>query len=223
MKKFNTNNFLFIIILFTSAVIFTSCVNYEQKTKLNEDGSGSMKIHYWTSMKNFSMGSTIGKFEFEESKAKEKFTSKNTEITKIEAEEKLDDSTKHVKIELNFKDINKLTEAKGFENITSSWKEVSDGMELKYTLQKDTSAASGFDAGNYTITYEFEMPNEIVSTNGIKDGQIVKFSKTTADLKEDIDMIIVVKKSKGKVCGLLGFISAALFISFVYFKQKNML
>lgn len=223
MKKFNTNNFLFIIILFTSAVIFTSCVNYEQKTKLNEDGSGSMKIHYWTSMKNFSMGSTIGKFEFEESKAKEKFTSKNTEITKIEAEEKLDDSTKHVNIELNFKDINKLPEAKGFENITASWKEVSDGMELKYVLLKDTSAASGMDAGNYTITYEFEMPNEIVSTNGIKDGQIVKFSKTTADLKEDIDMIIVVKKSKGKVCGLFGFISAALFIGFVYFKQKNIL
>lgn len=207
--------------VFAVSIYLVGCVNYDQKTVLKEDGSGSMKVHYWTSMKNFSMGTTLGKFDFDEAKAKDKYKSSNTDVTSIKVEEKLDDSTKHVHIDLTFKDINKLSDASGFEGVKSSWKEVTDGMELKYTLLKDTSAASQMSASDYKVTYEFDMPSEIVSTNGTKDGQNVKYSYTLADLGKDIDMTTVVKKPKGKLCGILGMAMGTLLIGFSYYSGRR--
>lgn len=209
------------VIVFALSVYLAGCVNYDQKTTLKDDGSGSMKIHYWSSMKNFSMGTTLGKFDFEEAKAKEKYTSPNTEVSSVKVEEKLDDSTKHVYIDLTFKDINKISDAKGFEGVKATWKDVSDGKELKYTLLKDTSAAKQMSASDYKVTYEFTMPSEIVSTNGTKDGQNVKYSYTLADLGKDIELTTVVKKSGGKLCGIIGMGLSAMVIGLAFYSQRR--
>ncbi|MCC7159721.1 MAG: hypothetical protein IT281_09300 [Ignavibacteria bacterium] len=209
------------VFIFAASLYLVGCVNYDQKTTIKEDGSGSMKIHYWSGMKNFSMGTTLGKFEFDESKAKDKYKSGNTDVTSIKVEDNLDDSTKHVRIELTFKDINKLSDAKGFESAKATWKEVSDGMELKYTLLKDTSAASQMSATDYKVTYEFTMPSEIVSTNGTKDGETVKYNYTLADLGKDLEMTTVVKKPKGKLCGIIGMAMGTMLIGFAYYTQKK--
>ena len=219
-----TNSKLFSVLalfVFAVSVYLTGCVNYDQKTTLKEDGSGTMKIHYWSGMSNFSMGTTLGKFDFDEAKAKEKYKSASTDVTSIKVEDKLDDSTKHVYLELTFKDINKLSDAKGFEGVKASWKEVTDGMELKYTLLKDTSAAKQMSASDYKVTYEFEMPAEVVSTNGTKEGQNVKYSYTVADLGKDIDMTTVVKKPKGKLCGIIGMAMGTMLIGFAYYSQRK--
>ncbi|MBZ0202369.1 MAG: hypothetical protein K8I03_05060 [Ignavibacteria bacterium] len=219
------NRFKLIIVLtvfiFAASLYLVGCVNYDQKTTIKVDGSGSMKIHYWSGMKNFSMGTTLGKFEFDESKTKDKYKSGNTDVTSIKVEDNLDDSTKHVRIELTFKDINKLSDAKGFESAKATWKEVSDGMELKYTLLKDTSAASQMSATDYKVTYEFTMPSEIVSTNGTKDGETVKYNYTLADLGKDLEMTTVVKKPKGKLCGIIGMAMGTMLIGFAYYTQKK--
>lgn len=209
------------VAVFAFSLYLVGCVNYDQKTTLKDDGSGSMKVHYWSSMKNFSMGTTLGKFEFDEPKAKDKYKSGNSDVTSIKVEEKLDDSTKHVYIDLTFKDINKLADAKGFEGVKVSWKDVTDGKELKYTLLADTSAAKQMSASDYKVTYEFEMPSEIISTNGTKDGQKVKYSYTLADLGKDIDMTTVVKKSGGKMCGIIGMALGTMLIGFAYYSQRK--
>lgn len=209
------------VFIITTSIYFAGCVNYDQKTTIKEDGSGSMKIHYWSGMKNFSMGTTLGKFEFDESKAKDKFKSGNTDVTSIKVEDKLDDSTKHVYVDLTFKDINKLSDAKGFESAKATWKEVSDGMELKYTLLKDTSAASQMSATDYKVTYEFTLPSEIVSTNGTKDGQTVKYNYTLADLGKDLEMTTVVKRPKGKLCGIIGMAFGSVLIGVSYYAQRK--
>lgn len=209
------------VVIFAFSVYLAGCVNYDQKTTLKDDGSGSMKIHYWSGMSNFSMGTSLGKFDFDESKAKTKYTSSNTEVSSIKVEDKLDDSTKHVYIELTFKDINKISDAKGFEGVKVSWKEVSDGKELKYTLLKDTSASKQMSASDYDITYEFTMPSEIVSTNGTKDGQNVKYAYKLSNLDKDIEMTTVVKKSGGKLCGLIGMAMGTMLIGFAYYSQRR--
>jgi hypothetical protein len=207
---------------FFAMLYFSGCVNYDQKTTLNADGSGSMKIHYWSKMSNFSMGTALGKFEFDEAKAKENYTSSNTEIKNIKVEDKLDDSTKHVNIELTFKDINKLSDAKGFSGVKPSWKESTDGMELKYILLKDTSAAKNMGASEYTVTYTFDMPAEIVSTNAsTKDGKTLKWEYKVSDLGKDIELTANVKKEGGKVCGLFGAISAVALIGLAYYTSRN--
>lgn len=202
---------LFCLSVIALAICLNGCVNYDQKTTLKDDGSGSMKLHYWSSMK----------FEFDESKAKDKYKSGSTEVTSIKVEDVLEDSTKHVYIELTFKDINKLSDAKGFDGVKASWKDVADGKELKYTLLKDSTAANQMSAGDYKVTYEFTMPSEIVSTNGTKDGQSVKYSYTLADLGKNIEMTTVVKKSGGKFCGLFGMIMGTMIIGLAAYSQRK--
>lgn len=211
--------FSFLII---AAFLISGCVNYEQDTTLNMDGSGSMKIHYWSKMSNFSMGTTLGKFDFDEKKAKENYSSSNTDVKNVRMEDKLDDSTKHVYVDLTFKDINKLPEAKGFSGVKPSWKEGKDGMELKYLLLKDTSAAKNMGAGDYTVTYTFEMPSEIVSTNATKkDGKTLTWDYKVSDLGKDIELTAVVKKKGGKTCGIFGAIIAIGIVGFAYYTGRN--
>ncbi len=221
MTKLKTVSILSLFV-FVFTVILSGCVNYEQKTKLNADGSGTMTVHYWAKMSAFSMGTTLGKFEFDESKAKDKYKSGNTEVKSVTVTDKPeDDSTKHVTVELSFKDITKLSDAKGFDGIKPTWKETSDGMELKYSVPKDTANSKQMGASDYKIIYEFEMPSEVVSTNGQKDGQKVTWTKSLSDLSNDIDMTCVVKKSGGKTCGIFGIIGATLLIGLAYYTQRN--
>lgn len=179
--------------LIVSALI-AGCINYEQKAILNEDGSGSMKVHYWSKMRNLEMGTTLGKFEFIESKARNKYDSNNNEVTSILIENDLTDSTTHVNIELTFKDINKINDATSFSTTRAIWKKNSDNLEFKYVVLKDTGASKQMNSETFKITFEFTLPSEIISTNGTMNGQTVKFSYTLADLVNDLEMTAIVKK-----------------------------
>lgn len=208
------------VILFMAMLYLSGCVNYDQKTTLNSDGSGSMKIHYWSKMSNFSMGTTLGKFDFDEAKAKDNYKSANIDVKSVEVKDKLDDSTKHVNIELSFKDINKLSDAKGFSEVRASWKEGKDGMELKYLLMKDTSAAN--QSSDYTVTYTFTLPDEIISTNATKkEEKTCTWEYKLPDLAKDVEMTANVKKAKGKTCGIFGMFLAFGIIGLAYFSQRT--
>ncbi len=217
-------NIKFFSILFFISVLslIGGCVNYEQTAKLNMDGSGTMTVHYWTKMSNFTMGTTLGKFDFEESKAKSNYTSSNSEVKSIKVEDRPnEDSTKHVTMEISFKDINRLSDASGFQGTKISWKESPDGMELKYTLLQDTSTSNATGASDYKIIYSFDMPGEIVSTNAAKkEGQKLTWNYTVADLNKDIDMMANVKKAKSKTCGLFGMAMAVGLIGFAYYRRR---
>lgn len=225
-KMFPRGNFLiFSSILILFAFYLAGCVNVEQKTTLKQDGSGTMKVHYWTKMSNVKSSSDLGGFSFEEAKAKQNYSSSNTDVTGVKVEEKLDDSTKHVTVDLKFKNINDITSAKGFEKVKASWKEGKEGMDFNYTLLKDTSNAGNMGSSDIKLNYEFEMPAEVLKTNGRKDGQKIIYEKTLADLKNDIEMTATVK-NEGKKCGLFGMefplmAFAGLAISFFAIRRRK--
>lgn len=225
-KMFYRSNFvIFSSILALFAFYLAGCVNVEQKTTLKQDGSGTMKVHYWTKMSNVKSSSDLGGFSFEEAKAKQNYSSSNTDVTGVKVEEKLDDSTKHVTVDLKFKNINDITSAKGFEKVKASWKEGKEGMDFNYTLLKDTSNAGNMGSSDIKLNYEFEMPAEVLKTNGRKDGQKIIYEKTLADLKNDIEMTATVK-NEGKKCGLFGMefplmAFAGLAISFFAIRRRK--
>ncbi len=197
--------------MFAIFIYISGCVNVEQKTTLKDDGSGSMKLHFWTKMSNLSMGDEIGGFSFSEDKVKSDFTSANCTPSDVKVEEKLDDSTKHVNLMVTFKDINKLSEAKGFSKTKQSWTKGKDGMDFKYTLMKDTANAGQMGMNEYKLGYTFEFPGEVTATNGNKDGKTVSWNKTVADLTNDIEMTASVKSGEKK-CGLFGMELPAVFL-----------
>ena len=160
MKKVLRFTPLFMLVVLLG-VYLSGCVNFEQKTTLAKDGSGSMKIHYWTKhVKNITSDELQG-FPFSESKVKDTYGTGGNEISNIKIEEKDEaDTTKHVTFDLKFKDINKISEAKGFSKIKASWTEGKEGMEFKYVLAKDTSSSGSMGASDYKLTYEFEFPGD---------------------------------------------------------------
>lgn len=195
---------LFVFTLaFGLAFYFTACVNVNQKTTLNSDGSGTIKLEYWAKMNNLKSTTDLGSFSFKEDKAKQNYTSSNSEVTNIKIEDKLDDSTKHVYMDIKFKDLNNLTSAKGFEKTKASWKEGKEGKDFMFTLLQDTSNSKTMGSSDYKLTYTFEFPGEVLKTNGRKDGKSVIWEKTLADLKTDVEMTATVK-DEGKKCGLFG-------------------
>jgi len=191
------------LLVFAFGLYLAGCVNLEQKTTLNNDGSGSMKIKYWTKSSNVS-GDELAGFGFTDEKVKSNYTSSSTETSNIKIEKNTtDDSLITVTLDVKFKDLNKLSDAKAFSKIKASWAKGKDGMDFKYTLLQDTSNAKQMGMSDYKLTYEFDFAGEVLSTNGKKDGQKVNWNKTVADLKEDVDLTATIKS--GKKCGLFGF------------------
>lgn len=216
---------VFCSVLFVFAIYLSGCVNFDQKTAIKQDGSGSMTVHYWTKMSNVKSSTELGSFSFEEAKAKSNYTSSNTDVKKVKVEEKLDDSTKHVTVELSFKNINDISSAKAFEKIKTSWKEGKEGMDFSYFVPKDTSNAGNMGASDIVLNYEFEFPAEVLKTNGRKDGQKIIYEKKLSDLKNDLEMTATVK-SEGKKCGLFGMelpllVLAGMLVTSAGIRRKN--
>ncbi len=211
--------FSFTLLVLAFGIYLSGCVNVNQKTTIKEDGSGSIQLEYWTKMSNLTSSTDLGDFSFEEAKAKTNYTSSNSEASNVKVADKLDNSTKHVTMDITFKNLNDLSKAKGFEKVDASWKEGKDGMDFKYTLKKDTSAAGNMGASDIKLIYEFTFPGEVLSTNGTKTDKTVKWEKTLADLKNDIDMTATVKK-EGKKCGLFGLEMPIVFLLGMVFVRR---
>jgi hypothetical protein len=202
--------------------LLSGCVELEQKTKLNEDGSGTMSIHYWTKTSNI-IGEELAGFGFTEDKVNVNYASSNTEVSEVKIEKNLEDSTTHVNLNLKFTNINKITDAKAFSKVKATWEKHQDGMLFQYILIKDTSNANKFGMSNYKLLFEFEFPNDIVRTNGRMEDNTAYWEKTIADLNEDVEMTAIVKEG-GKGCGLFGVelpIVILLGFTILIFNKKN--
>lgn len=213
---------LSVSILFAVALFLSGCVNVDQKTKLNSDGSGTMSVKYWTKSSNVS-GDELSGFGFTEAKVKSNYTSSNSEPSDIKIEKNAtNDSMAVVTLNVKFKDINKLSDASAFKKIKASWTDGKEGKDFKYVLLSDTANAKNMGMSDYKLTYEFEFPGEVIATNGTKDGQKVKWDKTVADLKDDVEMTATVKA--GKKCGLFGMELPIIFLlgmGFIYLRRKK--
>jgi len=189
----------FILPFILLAFLLSSCIDMETKSVLEKDGSGKMDIHYWTKNSNISNDEFKG-FGFTEQKVKDNYNSSNSEVTEVKVEKNETDTTTHVRLTLKYKDINKLTDAKAFQNkIKPSWKKGDDGYDFSYVLMKDTTVSGATNK----LNYEFEFPGEVLKTNGTKDGNKVKWEHKLGDIsKDDVPLNATIKVKGG--CGLFG-------------------
>jgi hypothetical protein len=198
------------IIFILTAVALSSCINMEQKTVLNPDGSGTMQIHYWTHNSNITAEEVIG-FGFTDYTVKKNYTSENSEPTDIIIERIEADTTTHVRLNLKFRDIERLPEAKSFSKIRAEWDlDEKDGThKLTYILLQDSINALSPGMNEFNLVHEFTMPGEVLETNGNQSGSTILWENTIADLINPVFMNAKVQVSDqnvptGKSCGLFG-------------------
>jgi hypothetical protein len=216
------------VVFIILCTVLASCINLEQKTVLNEDGSGTMQIHYWTHNSNITSEEVYG-FGFTDYTVKKNYTSENSQPTDIVIERNDGDSTTHVRLNLKFRDINLLPEAKSFSKISADWKfdEREEVMLLIYRLLQDSINATSPGMGDLKIVHEFTFPGEVVGTNGMQNGNTIRWENTIADLTQNVDLVAKINPGNGsekdkKTCGLFGIELPIMFLfTFLYFRLKK--
>jgi uncharacterized lipoprotein YehR (DUF1307 family) len=191
MKRNTVFTLLTVVVL---ALALYGCINYEQEVTLNLDGSGTMKIHYWAKENNV-MWLSSNKLAFDEAKIREQYKSDNITVSAVKVESDTKDSTKHVRVELAFKNIAKLTEVPGFKDMTISWTDKGETQVLSHVLKADSSAG-GFGMSDYSVTYTYHMPAEVMASNATKtDGKALTWKYSLSDLGKEQTMTATVKKA----------------------------
>lgn len=222
MKTFSYLNWSVLLFLF----FLTGCINVDQRIKINEDGSGTINLHYWTKSSYLSngqmdMGDDIAGYSFLDEEIKNKYNSPVTEITNMKRYKVQKDSMTHIELTISFKDFNRLSEAKGFSKVTTEWKKGDDGFNFKYDLARDTTIQKRYIQGDERLNYSFEFPYEVISCNGAKEGNSARWTKTVTELADgNIDMTALVK-GRNKICGIIGFELPLILIAGLFFSGRK--
>lgn len=169
-------------VVFIAALAMSGCIDYEQKTRLEADGSGEMTIHYWAKE---SLVDWLGKnrFPFNEKDVRTKYGAiPGVTVGDVDVRSRDDDSTRHVTFDLRFSDIRALSKQPGFERTAFEWKEDGDRMVFTHTVLEDEGSTSeGLE--QFGVTYTYIFPGEIVDHNATEvDGATATWKLRLSDL-----------------------------------------
>jgi hypothetical protein len=185
------------------------CISYEQDTRLDEDGSGSMDIHYWISEDMLSWFKQ-GTLSFNEDSVRAQYTAEGITVESVRSESRDSDSTRHVYVTLSFDDVRKLPECHGFKDIDVQWMREGDVFRFVQTLPAASSSGEGM-LDEFTFTYRFEFPGDLRETNADSvDGSVAVWEYRLSDLTEKKRLEAVVVATSGRdvwwVIGVLGVV-----------------
>jgi hypothetical protein len=183
-------------------VFLPGCINYEQHTKLRADGSGTMEIHYWTeeSVANFMSGD---KLNFNQGDVPQQYQAQGVTVKEAVSETNTKDSTRHMRVTLAFDNIAMLSNTKGFKGTKFSFEKSGDKTVFKQSMEANSSAG-GLGLEKYTITYVYEMPGDVVSSNATKvDGRTLTWTYKLPELSKEVMLTATISTGGGLSGGLL--------------------
>lgn len=197
---------LLLLILFLHFSDTPASVSIQQSMEIKEDGSGTLKLTYYTKSNNLSGVDQISTYTFNEAKAKELFFSPLTEIKDIHIYKSDKDSITYMIVQLNFKDLNKLSEVNGFKNITAGWTKAGDSINFVYEILKDSVLLKSKGAKDAKYDFSVVFPNKPLHASGKIDGSKVNYFATGNQLENDTYFRATLKaegsEKSGKKCGL---------------------
>jgi hypothetical protein len=202
-------------------LLLPGCLNYEQNTRLEEDGSGSMDIHYWISESVF-MWMKDGKLAFNEDSIRIQYEGEGIEVLDARTDANADDSTRHVRASLKFDDIRTLPSCRGFADLSFVWQSEGDVYRFEQHLPASTSSAEDLLAG-YTFTYTYEFPGTIRESNADSvDGNRAVWVVPLSELDKDVEFTATVEASAGaNVYWVLGVIAVVVVLIVVVRKARK--
>ncbi len=163
MKNIKATLTIFIISLFLSG-----CLNYEQITTLNIDGSGDMYIHYWFKVKTQQDSLVMAKVGiFSPDSIRKEYSSKHLKIGNINVYTDQNDSTIHAKIELTFAKFDSLNSASAFKDVNFSFKRTDKTTMVFSQFIPPFATGFGINGQLFKITYVYYIPGEILSHNAM--------------------------------------------------------
>ncbi len=150
-------------VILVSALLLTGCLNYEQRTVLSEDGSGSLSIHYSVG-ENVMSWMENGNLAFTEDKVREQYTGDGIDIESVRITTEAEDSSRHVRVELSFDEFDRLSRLRGFKNMEFHWKSEGDAFRFSHTLGV-TGSSDDASLDAFKVKYSYEFPGDILESN----------------------------------------------------------
>ncbi len=197
-------------------IILPGCLNYEQEGRLEEDGSGSMDIHYWIKEQVF-MWMENGKLAFNEDSVRLQYEAEGIDVTRSETTTDASDSTRHVRASLTFDDITSLSACRGFKDATFIWQGEGDIYRFEQRISSSMSSAEDL-LDSYQFTYTWVFPGDIRESNADSvDGNRAVWIIPLSEFDKDITLTAIVEASSGSsVDWVLGVLLAVIILTFIF-------
>lgn len=212
------NGFILSVVA-VSTFLFLGTVKIYQTGEIKADGSGSMTLTYSASTSEVKKNNNlIGNFPFTQQTVKDYFTSPNNQVkSAVVYKNKNDTSMTSVTVVIAFKNIDKISEAKGFSGIKASYRKIDDKSKL-FSWTIPPGVAGQIDQITGIFTFECESLN---SSNGVVKDKTITYYRNNkkADFTKDVAFSATIKTDgktessgdtekkpdgDGKSCGLFG-------------------
>jgi hypothetical protein len=173
-----------IIIAVLASLLFTGCINYIQDVQLYSDGSGSMKITFWTKMPDSESNKILDKVGiFNVDSLRSQFSSSFVAIKNISVYVDTTDSTNHAIINLTFNAIDSLNQTKAFALSEFSLKDGAEGQKIFSQFIPPITTGFGINSNAYHVTYKYTFGGDIITDNSTaKKGRTLIWDYSLAEI-----------------------------------------
>jgi hypothetical protein len=232
------------------SILLISCIQYQEKMKLNSDGSGEITFSVGISESFFNLGDQSGEIKnFDENKIKKNFAGKKG-IKLLNSRTYTQDGNRWVEIKLGFESLQLLMESNKDSSQQAMIGELSlvedskGNMVFTRKLTKSDSSANKDSTtdgigtgmmemmfGQYKWKYELAVPGKIISTNAEQNNidhgnNTVKWTLSMASLSQTQIMTVTFEKvgRTNLTLIILGGIAIIVLTATFYFsviKKKN--
>ncbi|MDZ4712032.1 MAG: hypothetical protein SGI89_06860 [bacterium] len=211
--NFKTSLLLLCTIFFFSTTIFAGDIMITSTMSLKNDGSGTMDLIYRAKNSDVK-GYMVGNYPFAPKVMESYFSSSNSTVKNTSFyKSKTDTTIYNASMTIDFKDINKLREARGFAEINASWTPGASANVFKWAIRPNSQATAQVSEITFKVTFE----DAIINSNGQKvEGNTVTWYKTMKDIDPSKELILTANiksagttttsgtKTEEKSCGLFG-------------------
>lgn len=170
MNSKSLKNRIFILSVFlVSFLFFGGAVKYFQIASFNNNGTGIISLTYSAKTEEVkSSNYLIGNLPFFQDKINEFFNSDVTKVTKaLVYKDKTDTTLTSVNVELSISNLNKLLDAKAFNDVEAHWLKSDTGMVFSWHFKPAHAKTNSISI--YQIKVVFE--GDIRSTSGVLKGK----------------------------------------------------
>ncbi|MDR3626922.1 MAG: hypothetical protein P4L45_08825 [Ignavibacteriaceae bacterium] len=155
-----------LIIAVLASLVFSGCLNYIQDVQLYADGSGSMKVTFWTKMPDNESNKILDKVGiFNVDSLRHQFSSNYVTIKKISVYVDSTDSTNHAIIDLTFNHIDSLNKTKAFLSSEFSLKNGAEHQKIFTQFIPPITTGFGVNSDAFHVTYKYTFGGDIITDN----------------------------------------------------------
>ncbi len=173
-----------LLLLLPFLLSLTGCLNYIQDTQLYADGSGSMRIIFWTKLPDVESAKVLDKIGiFNPDSIRSEFSSQYTTIKNISVYTDTTDSTTHAVINLTFTHIDSLNKTSAFSASNFSLKDGAEGQKIFSQFIPPIVTGFGINGNAYHVTYKYTFGGDIITDNSTsKDGRTLIWDYSLAQI-----------------------------------------